>query len=124
MKKAIDIVLLPPDHIMELVIDLNTRAFSRGEAKFKLSKTKLFPHITLLMGCMSSEIEQEVIRQINAIAAATVSLRLEITDQRGDMLSIKKSKEIDNLHRSLLASVLPLLGQDCTLSDIAVDEGY
>ena len=124
MKKIpIDIVLLPPDDIMDLCINLSERAYHRGENQFLRSKTDRLPHISIMMGCLHEEDKNEVINLLETVLKDLTPLQLILTSQNTNGgLDIKKTKELTGLQEKLIENINPLLHQDCELTDLLEDE--
>ena len=117
MKKAIDIVILPPKEVVDLCIELNRTEESSG----MLDKESYFPHITLLMDCIKDL--EKVSRMVENLAAKFLPLDLNLTKvywasrfdgTKSYGLEIEKSKDITKLHELLLAELTPLLTWDAT----------
>ena len=52
---AIDIVLLPPEKIMDLVIAINKEEAKKGNSKGELNKVDFLPHLSLAMGTIEEK---------------------------------------------------------------------
>lgn len=112
-KLAIDIVLLPPDEVMDVCIKINPN----------LNKIDRIPHISLLMG-VTTENEIENIKEKIKKIANTAPLKLEIPElvffQRPDgttncYFKIKKDDNIQSLHETIIEQVSPELLYDASL---------
>jgi len=121
---AVNFVILPPDHAMDIAISLNKRACK--ESYIFLDRDKSFPHVSLLMGCLRlDQIKQGEI-MLKAIASQHKKMTLSITDMHtvntpaGDImtLDIDPYKNLQLLHESLVKGFDPLLSKDATEADI------
>ena len=124
MRIPVDIVLLPPDDIMDLSIRLSQRAFDRGENKFIRNKTDRLPHMSLLMGCMDETNLSKITEALKAIASSTAPIDLQMTEQYEGGLRMGITEPINQLRAKLFEHVLPHLSQDCPIESLVEDEGY
>lgn len=130
MKKlAIDIVLLPPDEIMDIAIELNKPWVKGVDDEIALSKTKCFPHITLVMGVISINQIQEVKVGIEKIAKTFSPFSLQITSiettnrpdgRKISSLIINKDPTLQQLHETVMDKLVPLF----TYDDVSKDMFY
>ena len=112
-KLAIDIVLLPPKEIMDLVISINRAAFERGKGRFKMSESDFVPHISLTIACINEEDLNQVIEKVNSIFKLQKPLQLKLTgiklyerdDGKRGFITLDVSNELKNLHKSILTSI-------------------
>lgn len=126
-KIPIDIVLLPPDDIFDLCIELSRRAYERGENVFLRNKIDRLPHASMLMGCSREHEIEAVAAALEQVAKRTTSLQLSIINQVTEpsgMLEIAKTPELVTLQDDLVATVNPLLHQDCEVADLVEDPSY
>ena len=106
-KVAIDVVLIPPDDIIQFAIDIN-KTFPETSAENYVSGTKTcIPHITLLMGLIAREQVPEVGHKLSVLAKKFSALKLTITHAKsftrpdGKVISgleIEKTPELQKLH--------------------------
>jgi len=109
---AIDIVLLPPDKVMQICKKINAKLWSQTKIGFPFDDTHL-PHISLMQQYVKTNQLVEVGNVIELIASKTKSLSLKITgieteEFDGSNVSsfeITKSAEILKLHESLLQAM-------------------
>ncbi len=118
-KIPIDIVILPPDDIMDICIDLSKKAHERGENKFLRSKTDRLPHISLLMGYLHEENKTKAIKSLKDAIRDLKPIPLSIIsqNQKGG-LDIEKTKELIDLQNTLIEKINHLFHQDCELTDL------
>lgn len=114
MPKNIDIVLIPPTHIVDLVVSLNEQDEHRNVA---LSKSDRIPHISLLMGVLEEEYEDELIAACRNIADNTPPLSLSLSDATDGCFGLEKSVALSSMQRILFAQVMPLLHTNASISD-------
>lgn len=121
MKKAIDIVLLPSEDIMDLCIELNKPWVQGIDDEIELDKKKCLPHITLAMGLMEDGQLGQVEDIMKEIASSFQPLDLKITEVEvyekpdgPDMsgLKIERSSQLQNLHETVMDKLVPLFTYD------------
>lgn len=108
-KIAIDVVLLPPDEIMDLALQINQRAVEKGEAGIKLDKNNRIPHLSLLMGVIDEEDLTKIQPIIEEITSELRSLSLTIDAIKQQCFAIAENKQLQQLHEELIAKVDPFL---------------
>lgn len=109
MKLAIDIALLPPDHIMDLCIDVGKNC--KQDIAVSLNKVDNLPHITLAMGVLDDTDFNIVIEELKNIVNniqpidLTISKLYSIEVDSGKFsygFEIIKSPELVTLHTLVL----------------------
>ena len=121
---AVNFVILPPDHAMDVAISLNKRACK--ESYIFLDRDKSFPHVSLLMGCLRLDQIKQAEIMLKAIASQHKKMTLSITHMRivnvptGDImtLDIDPYDKLQLLHESLANDFAPLLSKDAMEADI------
>ena len=129
MKKAIDIVLLPPEDIMDFAIRLNKPWVKGIDDEIELNKKNCLPHITLAMGLMDDSRMEEVKTIMADVAGFFSPLDLEIISveittrsdgRKMSGLQIKRSPELQKLHETVMDKLVPLF----TYDDVAKEMFY
>lgn len=119
---AIDVVLLPPEEIMDLCIELNQKFKSYKE----LGKEDFIPHISLGMACI--EDIDKVKKAFESIEFKPLELELtEIKYYEGEegnksTFSVKKTKELQGLHEKIMNTLTPLIAGKVSEEMIIGDE--
>ncbi len=118
---AVDVVLIPPNEVIELATGLNN-SFPASEAyDFVLNERTCIPHITLSMGIIAEEQLPEVNRRLGLLAQRYSALDLTIGEvslsKRPDGrvmsgLEIMKTKALEELHLAVLAALSDLFTYD------------
>lgn len=101
--KALDIVLLPSEDIIDLAIDLNQSFKNRT---ISLSKKTAMPHISLAMAVIKEDNEKQIVQEFQEIKNSLPDIELvvdhlfEYKSDSGDVVGfgIKKNKELQDLH--------------------------
>lgn len=101
--KAVDIVVIPPDHIQDLAIDLSKKVV---DSAFVLGKTEYVPHISLCMG-YAGDIEK-ICGQVEESLRGESSFSLVIKGVEagvGSVMNIGRSQSLKRIHYKLLNAV-------------------
>jgi len=116
-KIAVDIALILPEEIMDLVIKLN----ERFEGFSIFNKKNNLPHITLAMGVINESDIKKVNGKLKDICLKFNPLNLEITevyhiikpnDKKSFSFRIKMGDELKNLHTIIMKELLPIFTYD------------
>lgn len=122
-KIAVDIVLLPSDEMTDLVITFNRNLKNRIENKIDLNKENCFPHISLTMGCIETDMIPTVkdilldITQniaIGKLTANSVTVNDSPNGEKVSTLDIVKTPELQYLHETITQRLKPHLTCDVT----------
>lgn len=116
-KKAIDVVLLPSEEMMDKAIAINQELLQRGEPKkMVLNKTDCLPHISLLMGCVAEDDFAQVSQLLNDIASRYTAFHLQIAEvaQEGSstVLNVQNHSRLQELHETIVRELTPYLSYD------------
>jgi 2'-5' RNA ligase len=115
MKKlAVDVVLLPPDEVMAHATAVNQK-LNTQEIDFKAAD--MYPHLTLLMGCLEETWVPEAAALLQEVAEAVepLSLRIKKITTKGSVsFEIKRTAPLQDLHEMLSLKLAPLLSYDAT----------
>ncbi len=130
-RKAVDIVLLPSDEMMEKAIRANGALVQNSPSKIVLNKEDCLPHVSLAMGCIGQrDIKpiEEVLRQVakeSPLGELTVTRVRATTNARGEKVSvwqIEKTNELQSLHEKIMKKVAPYFSRDVTVEMIYGDQ--
>lgn len=128
---AVDVVLLPPDEIMDRAIQANAKLVERSGDRIVLNKEDCLPHISLAMGCIDESDIPPVERILKSIADMSPLGDLTLTGVRtstnakGEEVSvfkIAKTKELQALHEKVTEELAPRFTHDVTGDMIYGDE--
>lgn len=120
-KIAVDIILVPPDEIIQLAIAINHSLPETVAENHVLDTVTAIPHITVLMGLVSKEQLPIVYKKLESIAKQFSPLLLKITsletlnDSDGNpfcWLEIEKSSELQALHENVFRELRPIFSYD------------
>ncbi len=115
-KIAIDVVLLPPEEIMDLCIAINKKAARKLLAHFPLGKEDYIPHISMAVGCIEEKNLKKVKQIVKENAPSFQAMPLQITDlfsvisssgKKVFALRIRKNNQIQSLHETLMKTLKP-----------------
>lgn len=122
MKKiAINVVLLPPDPVMDMVLEWNQILCKTRPANIALGKLQYLPHISMVMGCIRENQLAQASALLQSIATQHIAPALEVPNIRAVntpsgnsviTLDINPTRELATLHESIVNIFQPLLTQD------------
>ncbi|MFZ0034945.1 MAG: 2'-5' RNA ligase family protein [Sedimentisphaerales bacterium] len=122
-KKAVDVVLLPEEAMMEEAIEANAELVKKFGKKIVLNKENCLPHISLAMGCVDEEDIASVERILRSIAKEYSLGDLRVlgvrssTNAAGEKVSafeVEETKELQLLHETIMKRLAPYLSRDVT----------
>jgi len=109
-KLAVDVVLLPPDEIMDFVIKINRELEDRRDG-ILLNKKDYLPHLTLAMGAVEESdipfIEGRLKQALGKFSPIKITVSDIKTSDRPDgtkisSLEVEKSSELQALHEAVM----------------------
>jgi hypothetical protein len=124
---AIDVVILPPDHVMDLALELNRELCRSRPDNIVLNKANYLPHITMAMGCLSESRLERANEILQSLANQHHTLELHIAHVKtidtasGNTiitLDIEENTGLTRLHESIVSAFQPLLTQDVTADNM------
>lgn len=129
-KIAIDVVILPPEDIMDKIININERGGGWG---IMLGKDDFLPHLSLAMGCVEfdqleavKDATENIVKNFSPISLEFGKLRFE-KDQMGlknySYLVTEDNIEIKRLHEALMDGLRLYLHYDCAKESLYYKEG-
>ena len=124
MKRAIDIVLLPPKNIIDFVVDINAKARKNNTTSVKLSPNYRIPHLPLLMGVLDDKNFDEVEKRLSIIAKKYAPLTLHFDTIDRQSFYTKNNGLVRKLHEELIKEINPLLTHDAQKKEYAEPIDY
>jgi hypothetical protein len=124
---AIDIVLLPPDPVLDRVLEWNSMLCKTRPATIALDKKHYLPHISIVMGCLSEDRLEQANTILQSIAIQHNLLELQapyistVDTASGNSvvsLDIDLSPELVRVHETIVRAFRPLLTQDTIEADM------
>jgi len=124
---AVDVVILPPDPVMDLALEWNRLLCKTHPTNIVLNKMNCLPHITIAMGCLpanqlehANELLQSIASQHHILELQVPHLKTEDTSSGNTVVTfdIDVSPELIRVHELIIAAFSPLLSQDATEADI------
>lgn len=128
---AVDVVLLPPDEIMDRAIQANAKLVERSGDKIVLNKESCLPHISLAMGCIDESDIPSIEQILHSIANTSPPGDLTVTGVRastntkGEKVSvfeIGKNRKLQALHEKVMEELAPYFSHDVAADMIYGDE--
>jgi hypothetical protein len=122
-KIAVDVVLLPPDDVMDKIIAVNEQAATKGLAWGPLKKDDFLPHLSLAMGCVEHDSLETLKSGVEAVASQFVPMTVELfefyyaempDDGKMYCLRAKNIPELQKLHENLVNKLQQHFSYDCT----------
>jgi 2'-5' RNA ligase len=111
-KIAIDVVLLPPEEIMDLVISIN----KSSNQVIPLGKEDYIPHNSLCIAVAEEENVPQIIEILKDISQKFFPIKIEIKDlilsggdRSSDWFKIEKNSELQHLHETVMDRLKKLL---------------
>lgn len=110
-KIAVDVVLIPPDEVAQLAIDINRSFPDTAKENYALDTKTCIPHITLMMGLIRRDQVPDIGAKLAVVAEGLAALDLQITgyaastEPDGKVISgleIAKTPELQKLHEAIL----------------------
>jgi len=121
--KAVDVVLLPEEVMMNRAIQANAELVEKLGQKIALNKENCLPHISLAMGCIdegSIAAIQKILEKIaeeNPLGDLNIIGTVTSTNAGGEKVSVfelQKTKELQSLHEKLMNKLAAYLSNDVT----------
>jgi 2'-5' RNA ligase len=122
-KIAVDVVLLPPDEIVDKAFEVNQALIKTFEFdnKIVLNKEDCFPHLSLAMGCIKKDDIPEIDTVLKDISESFSPITLTISDIRAETIptgenvsgfEIVKTKDLQLLHETIMNKLSPYFTYD------------
>ena len=124
---AVNIVIVPPDAVIDLVLKWNAKLRENQPTNIALSKSQYLPHISIVMGCIRADQFGQAKNMLQSIAAMHSVLELSVPHIRivnassGRQIitfDVNLSQELKSLHEAIVTAFRPLLTQDADESTI------
>jgi hypothetical protein len=123
---AVDFVILPPAPIVDVAITLNKQLCN---SNILFHKENCFPHLSLLMGCLTLEQLGQAKSLLKALVSQYKPMDLKIPAIRtvgttaGDVvaLDVEPNDHLQSLHESVVKTFGPMLSEDATTADVFGD---
>ena len=121
--KAVDIVLLPGEAMMNKAIEANAELVEKFGQKIVLNRENCLPHISLAMGCIDegniAAIEKflEKIAEENPLGDLNVIGIITSTNTGGEKVSVlelEKTEKLQSLHEEVMKKLAGYLSNDVT----------
>jgi hypothetical protein len=124
---AIDIVILPPEAIMDNIVAWNQSLCKQRPDNIVQNKFDSLPHVSLAMGCLQANRLPQAKETLQTLAKNHRTLLVEIPQLKlvgtgsGDdivTLDISNTSALRNLHEDITTSFRPMLTNDATEEDL------
>ena len=126
-KLAIDIVILPPDDVMDVAIQWNQGLHSPNTENIRLNKERSLPHISLAMGCLRADQLEQARAALKSISSSHHAPELhvhrvkivETTSNRVVSFDIADNPLLTRLHESVVDTFGSMMTQDATETELS-----
>ncbi len=124
---AIDIVILPPEPVMELALEWNRVLCTARPENIVLDKLQYLPHISMAMGCLRAEQLEQAYEILRSLASQHHAMELRVPHVKtfdtasGDSVitfDINITPELSALHESIVTALGPMLTHDAVEADM------
>ncbi len=118
--KAVDIVLLPEEAMMDKAIQANAELVEKFGKKIVLNKKNCLPHISLAMGCIDEGSIAEILEKIaeeNPLGDLNVIGIITGTNTGGEKVSaleLEKTEKLQSIHEEGMKKLAGYLSNDAT----------
>jgi len=125
-KRAVDIVLLPSEEIMDAALQMSQELLRRFEKKIVLDRNRCLPHLSLAMGAIKEEDLPAAADLLEEIGSLFPPIRLIFTGinagtiATGETVStweVDPTAALQSLHETILNRIGPLMIHDATAED-------
>ncbi len=124
---AVDIVLLPPDEVMELSIKFNRTLLQHNPPKIQLNRESCIPHISLSMGVLKDVDREGFNEELKSIGQKHKPLKMKAagiytadipSGEKVSGIAIENSDELYALHTDVMELSSRYLTNDATLEEV------
>ena len=125
VKLAASVVLLLPEDVMGRVIEISRNLSEVSDDSFVLNKEDYLPHLTLAMGVIEEEDFFRIERKLKGLVEEHLPLRINISEvkvsvrpdgQKASSLVVKKTKELQKVHESVMEEMSDFFTYDANVS--------
>ena len=130
-RKAVDVVLLPTEAMMDRAIEANRELLKRFDKKIVLNKENCLPHISLAMGCVDEKdiaviekILQSIAEQcpLGDLAVSGIRTTVNARGEKVSVFEVEKTGELRSLHEMIMEKLAPYFSTEATEDMIYGDE--
>lgn len=127
MNKAIDVVLLPSEEMMDYAIKINEELLKYFDKKIILNNKSCLPHISLAMGCIDTKDVSEIADILKTISQQFSPMELEATEihanktpagKKVSVLKIENTTDLQLLHETITKGLEPYLSFNATAGTV------
>ncbi|GAF69326.1 unnamed protein product, partial [marine sediment metagenome] len=122
-RKAVDVVLLPTEAMMDRVIEANRKLIEKSDKKIVLNKKNCLPHISLAMGCVDESDIAAIEKVLQTIARECSLGDLTVTDiqiaadsagEKVSVFEVEKTRQLQLFHEKAMGKLSGYLSSDVT----------
>ena len=121
--KAVDVVLLPTEAMMDTAIEANAELVEKFGDKIVLNRENCLPHISLAMGCVDEGDITAIEKVLEEIAKQSLLGDLKVvgivvsTNAKGEKVSVfevENTEQLQSLHEKVMDKLAGYLSYDVT----------
>jgi len=120
-RRAVDIVLLPTEAMMDRAIEVNAELVKKFGKKIVLNKENCLPHISLAMGCVDEKDIADVEKVLKRIAEqyplgdlSVIGITVNLVGEKVSVFEVEKTKSLQSLHEEVMENLTPYFSYDVT----------
>jgi 2'-5' RNA ligase len=122
-RKAVDVVLLPDETVMDRVIEINRQLVREHSSEIVLNRRDCLPHVSLAMGCIDEQDIDAIREALTRLAEETPVRQLTATGietstnaqgRKTSLLEIEKTPELQALHERTMDEMQRFFSHDVT----------
>ena len=126
-RRAVDIVLLPTEAMMDRAIEVNAELVKKFGKKIVLNKENCLPHISLAMGCVDEKDIADVEKVLKRIAEqcplgdlSVIGIRVgaNLAGEKVSVFEVEKTKSLQLFHEEVMQKLAPYFSYDVTSDTI------
>jgi len=120
-RKAVDVVLLPTETMMDRVIEVNRKLLEKSDKKIVLNRKNCLPHIFLAMGCVDERDIAVIEKFLRTITKECPLGDLRVIDiqttessagGKVSVFKVEKTKELQLFHETVMGKLAPDISDD------------
>ncbi len=109
-RKAVDVVLLPTEAMMDRVIEANRKLIEKSDKKIVLNKKNCLPHISLAMGCVDEsdiaaigKVLQTIAREcsLGDLTVTDIQIAADSAGEKVSVFEVEKTRQLQLFHERL-----------------------
>jgi len=122
-RKAVDVVLLPTEAMMDRVIEANRKLIEKSDKKIVLNKKNCLPHISLAMGCVDEsdiaaigKVLQTIAREcsLGDLTVTDIQIAADSAGEKVSVFEVEKTRQLQLFHEKAMGKLTGYLSSEVT----------